>query len=431
MSSAVENYPVRRRDLPKNWQRNDILLTLGVLILAGFSLSLQLSMGIFDSARVNVVWMSISTVVLILPLMFGRRWPGWIGLLIAGLFLILGMNSGYETMTSQVVLYTSFYWVGAWEPNRKWALVSRAIIVTAMAGWLLWFAWVTITQLRVIAIVESDALNSAQAISYTVFNLLINVVFFSAGWYFGNRSWEASCDRRRLDETNQRLRAAQETIAEQAVSAERLHIARELHDVVAHHVTVMGIHASAARRLMETAPENTEPVVSQLTGIEKASQQAISELQSMVYTLRDKKSFSDDIPSVERLPQLVESAQTGDQKITFEIIGTPAEVSAAVGMTLYRITQEALSNARKHAGRYATVNVRLRYRADTVELEISDDGHGSTRRVSGTGTGIQGMNERMRAINGTVESGPKSRGGWMVRATAPLSEITTQEPSNV
>ena len=115
--------------------------------------------------------------------------------------------------------------------------------------------------------------------------------------------------------------------------------------------------------------------------------------------------------------------------MTLSHIGSPRAVSAAVGLTGYRVVQEALTNARKHAGLAAAVDVRVRWMPTEVEVEVGDDGHGlpaaaaSAGGMSGSGMGVAGMRERVSALGGTLEAGPKSRGGYLVRATLPAASV--------
>ena len=139
----------------------------------------------------------------------------------------------------------------------------------------------------------------------------------------------------------------------------------------------------------------------------------------MVFTLRDTDDAPSSGPTLADLAPLVESARGQGQHATYEEIGTLPELTPAAELALYRAAQEALTNAAKHAGPHATVHVRLRGLQDAVELEIADDGRGTATTLPGTGTGLIGMRERITAVGGTLDAGPKPRGGFRIRATIP------------
>src|SRR5690606_5799509 len=121
---------------------------------------------------------------------------------------------------------------------------------------------------------------------------------------------------------------------------------------------------------------------------------------------------------LEQLPELVESTRAAGTPTTLVIVGEPHPVSTLVGFTLYRVAQEALTNVRKHAGERATAEVRLRHLGDRIELEVTDTGlgRGLGSRGAASGLGLIGMRERLAAVSGTLEAGPRSRGGYLVRA---------------
>ncbi|WFP17055.1 sensor histidine kinase [Citricoccus muralis] len=407
---AAEDTGASIRPLPENWLRTDVTVALVVAafgILTGF-------LSIYSPFYVELEWTSIDVMIgaglLALPLIFYRRYPLVIAPLTCTIYFCAGAFLGFEANSAQVVLFLSIYALGAWEHRRRIAFWMRLVIIILMAVWL---AWATLESLT------GEAPVSGPLVSGILVQWLINLVFFGAAWIFGDRAWDSAMDRLELERAHAELQSAQSVIAEQAVEFERLRIARELHDVVAHHVTVMGVHAAAARRLLSTDPPRSEAAASQLTHVEDASQEAIGDLRTLVYTLRDSAGSAGPLPGLEDLAELTERADDTTQTVTYDQVGEAVPVGRAVELTLYRVAQEALSNARKHAGATASVHVRLRYGTDAVELEVSDDGRAQPLQRPGTGTGLQGMRERINAIGATIHIGPKSRGGWLVRARVP------------
>ena len=204
------------------------------------------------------------------------------------------------------------------------------------------------------------------------------------------------------------------------MSLERGRIARELHDVVAHHVTAMGVQAGAARLTMSQDPR---AAAEHLRGVESSAREAVTELKTMVHTLRDGEEAPDSVPRLSDLEGLVAEARAIGQDAVLKRIGPEPQLPPPAQLALFRTAQEGLTNARKHAGPRAVVTVRLRTEASRVELEISDNGRGArpgNPAAHGTGTGLIGMEERMASMGGTLDAGPKADGGWLVRATVPV-----------
>ena len=198
---------------------------------------------------------------------------------------------------------------------------------------------------------------------------------------------------------------------------ERVRIARELHDVVAHHVSVMGVQAGAARRVMRQQPEKAEEA---LASIEGSSRQAVLELQRLLGILR--REGQDDAlapqPDLARLPELV--AQAGGDELTVElrVEGEPRPLPGTVELSAYRVIQEALTNTHKHA-RATHSTVRVAYGPSALEVEVVDDGRGGAAPAGG-GHGLIGMRERVRLHGGHLRAGPRPGGGFAVHATFPL-----------
>lgn len=178
----------------------------------------------------------------------------------------------------------------------------------------------------------------------------------------------------------------------------------------------MGIQAGAARRLLDRDPDRAATA---LRSVEESAREAIAELGTMVGALRSTDESDAPMPTLADLADLVRAAGE-DGSVHREVVGEPRPLSPAVELTLYRVAQESLTNVRKHAGPGARADVRLRYLQDAVEIEIADDGGGvRAGRAPGLGVGQTGMRERVAAVGGTIEIGPKSRGGYLVRARIP------------
>jgi signal transduction histidine kinase len=206
-----------------------------------------------------------------------------------------------------------------------------------------------------------------------------------------------------------------------AVEEERARIARELHDVIAHSLSVMIVQAGAGEQVAKRSPER---VVEPLRSIQETGRQALSEMSRLLGMLREggEELGLAPQPGVGDLEALVEQTREAGLGVELVVEGARRSLPPGLDLSAYRIVQEALTNARKHAGD-ARAEVRLCYRADTLEIEVLDDGPGSGNGVGG-GHGLIGMRERVAVFGGSLETGPRPGGGFAVRAVLPLEAPT-------
>jgi len=418
-SSTDDEQFVRR--LPDNWLRVDTVLAIVIGLLSVLSLQALRLAGMTNETNVNIVLAHCIALVISALLVLYRRFPITIAFVYTAIISAAAFTESVEFYSVLIVGFLTIYSVGAWVSDRRLAFWTRLIVVVIQYTGSLVVVMLTSSS------AELDAAEYEEIpVGITLYGLgttfVLSLVYYVAAWYLGTRAWNRARDRWTLQKAYDELTQANQKVADAAVQAERLHIARELHDVIAHHVTVMGVHASAARRLVETGRE-TNAVVEQLEHIEASSAQAVQELQTMVYTLRDQDGSTEPLPDLSQLPELVRQADSTTQSVTCEVTGEPVEVSAAVELTLYRVAQEALSNARKHAGDDVKVHVHLHYGASEIVLSVVDDGKEYVPMSNGTGTGIQGMQERVHAVDGTLEYGPRTPYGWKVVVRVPLCDV--------
>ncbi len=243
-------------------------------------------------------------------------------------------------------------------------------------------------------------------------------ITFSIAWIvgfaLGGRLRETDAARR-LAEQSEREREEQ---ARLAVAEERARIARELHDVVGHSVSVMTVQASAVRRLLEDDQDKEREA---LLVVEQTGREALAEMRRMVGVLRrpDEAPALAPQPSLEHIEKLVAHTRETGLPVDLRIEGAPIELPGGIDTTAYRIVQEALTNAVKHA-RATKAEVVVRYRNGTVELTVTDDGSGSGDG-GGSGHGLVGMRERVSVYGGELEAGPQPSGGFRLRATLPVT----------
>lgn len=373
-----------------------------------------------------------------LPLALRRRFPVPVLAIVAAAFIATATAEVSETLILNIALFTAFYTVGAWEPRRARATWARCTVVVVMIVWLAISLVRAATDPETIEQLMSERAVAGGAFSpmvaYLMIQILTNVLYFGAAWGFGERAWTSARDRARNLWRAHQLQVERVRSEAQAMTIARLQLARELHDAVAHHVSVMGLQTAAARALLE-ADVDRGRVAAALEHVEDSARQAIDELHTLIGTLRDDAGAT-AVPSedavddrtealaslgVESIPQLVDEARAAGTEVQFQVVGEAASLTPVTSLNVYRIVQEALTNVRRHAGLGARADVRLRYLDDALEIEVSDDGSGASavRRRGPGGLGIVGMHERVAAEGGTLHVGPALPRGFVVRAHLP------------
>jgi signal transduction histidine kinase len=207
---------------------------------------------------------------------------------------------------------------------------------------------------------------------------------------------------------------------QRAVREERRRIARDLHDQVAHHLGVISLQTSAARRWLGRDQART---ASALASAEQASRTALETMPTILQALRsdDREAGRDPQPTLADVDQLIDQVRATGMAIDLELEGNPHPLHPAVELTAYRVIQESLTNVTKHAGP-ASVTVRLRYGGCRLELDVEDDGHGSAADPGeGAGLGLVGMRERVHLLDGELVTGPRDGGGFRVHASLPTT----------
>ncbi|MCT9620266.1 sensor histidine kinase [Curtobacterium sp. C2H10] len=411
--------PVGRREF-----RQDALLAL--VLGAGLAITTMLygSAGTYGDDQA-AWWVSALLVVAnAAPVAFRRRWPMTMAVVSALAFAATQILHVPEVFLVNFTLFIALYTVGAWCSDRVRAELVRWVVIGGMFAWLfvaIAFGWAVPN-----ALPNDDGGLIPPYIALSLLNIVINVIYFGAAWYAGNRAWASAVAKHELDLRTAELAAERERSAAQAVTIERVRIARELHDVVAHHVSLMGVQAGAARRVIGHDPEQA---TASLGVVEQSARTAVEELRRMLGTLRADEDGGDEVraaPSTEglgRIGELADSARTAGHPTEYVVVGSVRDVPPTVSAVAYRIAQEAVTNVLKHAGPTARADVRVRYLDDGVEVEVTDDGHGdrAPRNTAGSGLGHVGMRERVAAVGGRIEIGPRARGGWLVRAWLPTT----------
>jgi signal transduction histidine kinase len=324
-----------------------------------------------------------------------RRWP--LGVLLAATVLqLLYYTVGYPGTTPAFSLAVPLY-------------------TAAVAGYLRWGLLITAFFMTAGAFVTTVHEGTPAAEVFTGFlpqaSLLVTLLLLGEA-VRSRRAWQAEV-RERLA----RAEAEREREAARRVEQERLRIARELHDVMAHTISVITVQAGVAAEVLADAPEHAREA---LATIRAASREAMAELQATVGVLRTgdgQQPPRAPAPGIGQLDSLLEAARGGGLRVQAVVAGDPRPLPPAVDLTAYRILQESLTNVVRHA-RATTATVTVRYEPDGVVIEVADDGRGPGA-AGGSGYGLAGMAERAAALGGKLEAGPGPDGGFRVRALLP------------
>jgi signal transduction histidine kinase len=275
------------------------------------------------------------------------------------------------------------YALTVWTPNLLFAIGAAAMALPAIAA---------------VAISGEPK----GAVSFTVITLVVMLLVR-----------RVVSDRERRAQIAERER---DLVVREAVVEERARIARELHDVIAHHVSMIVLQAGAERRVLEGKDASTREV---LETVEQTGRSALTEMRRLLGMLRDDGNEPlAPQPGLVDVATLVEQLREAGLAVELQVEGERRELPAGIELSGYRIVQEALTNALKHAGD-ARASVHVRYGPDSLELEIVDDGTEATRPITRGGHGLVGMRERVALYGGQIEAGRRPSGGFAVRVLLP------------
>ncbi|MFC5723739.1 sensor histidine kinase [Streptomyces gamaensis] len=250
---------------------------------------------------------------------------------------------------------------------------------------------------------------------------------FVLAWVLGDSMRTRRAYWAQLEERAGRLEKEREQQARMAVVAERARIARELHDVVAHNVSVMVVQADGAAYVLDAAPDQAKQALETISG---TGRQALAEMRRLLGVLRTEDGGEGGEyvpqPDVEQIGELIEQVRGAGLPVDYQVEGAPRSLPSGVELTAYRIVQEALTNTRKHGGPDAGASVRLTYFDDGLGLLVEDDGRGAQQELyesggaDGMGHGLIGMRERVGMVGGTLDAGPRPGGGFRISVLLPI-----------
>ncbi len=414
--------------------RRDVWLGLGLGAAGVLGVALAASVSPGPALGWRGVEAYVWALAVTLPLCLRRRFP--IAVMVASSLAFYAIGSRLPVASTsygvQIALFMAVFTAWAWARNRthlQWATAA------VFAGMSIWVAWLT-------GDVFSDPGGGGRTEgpfppgwSMVVLFLTINVLYFVGALAWGRVSWRAARQRAELAEAMSLLQRQQDQMAARAVQDERVRIARDLHDVVAHHVSGIGVQAAGARRMAETSPATSREA---LRTIEVSSRRAVQEMQQLVGLLRsDTEADGPDRapqPGLDQLAGLVEESETNGLTVTYRATGPDLDVPPTTALTIVRTAQEALTNVRKHSTASAAQMVLRTVPASelpgSVEIEVTDDGpsRGRTNEPRGNGWGLTGIRERCAWHHGESEIGVRPGGGFRVRVRIPVGERTGARP---
>jgi len=315
-----------------------------------------------------------------------RRYPTLVGIGVPVLTAFeLALWGDPQIVANAVAYFCALYALAVWTPPRRFALGAALIVAVDLAA---------------------SAGPKGNLHNALPFALVTPLVMLLVRRVVGDRERRAQLAERERD-----------LAAREAVVEERARIARELHDAIAHNVSMMVVQAGAERRVLEGERGPTRDV---LETIERIGRGALTEMRRLVGMLRsDAGDPLAPQPGLNDLPTLVTQVREAGLPVELHVDGEPRELPVGIELSAYRIVQEALTNARKHAGE-AHASVRVHYGAESLELEIVDDGGGGAAPVSSGGHGLVGMRERVALYGGRLDAGRRPSGGFAVRVLLPI-----------
>jgi signal transduction histidine kinase len=361
----------------------DRVLAVGLTVVA----QLEVWLGNSDGADGNRTVAALVSLLATGAVAVRRRWPFEVGVLVPWAFAVeLAFWGDPQIIAASVAYFCALYALAVWTSPRRF-LLGVALLLASLG----------------LVVAGPGGVSLKSAVPFTVVTV---VVMLLVRRVVGERERRAQLAERESD-----------LVAREAVVEERARIARELHDAIAHDVSIMVVQAGAERRVLDGGQGSPREV---LETIEQIGRGALTEMRRLVGMLRsDNGDPLAPQPGLDDLATLVRQVGEAGLPVKLVVEGEQRELPVGIELSAYRIVQEALTNALKHAGD-ARATVRVRYGADSLELEIVDDGHGAAARLPSGGHGLVGMQERVALYGGRLDAGQQPSGGFRIRVLLPI-----------
>jgi signal transduction histidine kinase len=397
--------------IARGWRRHPLAVDIGLAIAAGLMATLRITSlyRLNEEARAPVDASETLSIVLawscVLPVAIRRIWPETSFLLCMAAFIATRVWYVPEPTVTVVVLVGLYISLGI-HGSPRWRTTVR---VVGTVAFVVMYVALSVREARRADL--GGAFNSLLA-----FDAAFSALLIVTGWVLGDVYRSRAEYALELEARTLQLDEQRQLNADRAVVDERMRIARELHDVLAHHVSVMGVQAGAAGRVVEHDPQRAKEA---LAVIEASSRESIDEFRRLVGFLRvgaDIES-SGPQPGLARLDELVADTRRSKIDVEVAVTGEAVILPAGIDLSAFRVVQEALTNARKHADP-TRVDLTIDYQPMQLAITVINDGRASMD--GGTGLGLIGMGERLRLHEGRLETGPVDGGGFRVHAVFPL-----------
>jgi signal transduction histidine kinase len=384
-TACVYLEPVRQALVLLRRSRPDPL-TLDRTLAALLTVGAELQVWLGGSAGHHPVAAALVAPAVTASVAVRRRYPTLVGIGVSALTAFeLAVWGDPQIVAAAVAYFCALYALAVWTPPRRFALGAALIV----------------------AVDFTTSVGPKVSLHNTLpFAVVTPVVLLLVRRVIGDRERRAQLAERERD-----------LVAREAVVEERARIARELHDAIAHNVSMMVVQAGAERRVLDGERGSTREV---LETIERIGRGALTEMRRLVGMLRsDRGDPLAPQPALDDLPMLVTQVREAGLPVELHVDGERRELPVGIELSAYRIVQEALTNALKHAGE-ARAAVHIRYGPDSLELSIIDDGRGAPAPVSSGGHGLVGMRERVALYGGSLDAGRDPSGGFAVRVLLPI-----------
>lgn len=371
------------------------------LLVAGFALVYTfMLLGLYAAGPAHLAALAVVSLVICAAHLFRRLYPLAVFAVIAGAMLV-HLLLGAPVLPADVLLLVAVYTVASrrgWRISLPVAVVATAVVLVAVAPRL-------------------------DQLFLNVGDLGVLLLLIAWSWTWGTLVRTRRDYISGLRERARQLERERESQARIAAATERTRIAREMHDIVSHTLSVVVVMSEGAAATVATDPDRARTAM--LT-VRDSGRNALDEMRRMLGVLRDDEPDSGaPQPGIDEIPRLIDESRAAGLPVSLTITGGRAPTSSGLGLTVYRLVQEALTNVRKHAGpTVSAVDVTLDHRGDDLAVTVTDDGRGHARpegeQHAPEGHGLLGMTERVTAYGGSITTGERPGGGYTVEAVLPL-----------
>jgi signal transduction histidine kinase len=387
--------------------------------------------GSMAAFRQHLLWWWLAAIPAVAAVVLRWRWP-----LVA--FLLAGASAlahaldlklrlvGLSLLPLDLAALIALYTLASVTRRRRTGLIALAAAVAVHVPAILWALdnteWLG-QRLVLSTFADPDARVTA-TVGTALLMTALPALLLGIAWVVGDSTRTHRLRREASEQQAAAAKREQEQRAALAVAGERARITRELHDVVAHGISVMVVQAQAAEAALRNEPDTAATALGHVIDTGFAAMTEMRRLLGVVRQASDPSAPLAPQPGVSALPDLIDQVRQAGTPVTLLVDGAPVPLPAAVDVSAYRIVQEALTNTRRHAGSAACATFRLSYGDARLEIEVADDGAGPPARPSHVdGNGLRGIAERVGALGGIVEAGPRSGGGFGVHAVLPTAAV--------